>query len=86
MGYVKHWFRGTEYIINELCVKTEAQGKGIGSDFLHQMEEYLLAQGIEATFLLTERTVPAYNFYKKNGYYEYPDTVAFSKGFGPKYE
>ncbi|MCQ2594606.1 MAG: hypothetical protein MJ196_05025 [Treponemataceae bacterium] len=49
------------------------------------MEEYLLAQGIEATSLLTERTVPAYNFYKKNGYYEYPDTVAFSKGFGPKY-
>lgn len=38
-------------------------------------------RGIEATFLLTERTVPAYNFYKKNGYYEYPDTVAFSKGF-----
>lgn len=31
MGYVKHWFRGTEYIIYELCVKTESQGKGIGS-------------------------------------------------------
>ena len=23
MGYVKHWYTGTEYIINELCIKTD---------------------------------------------------------------
>lgn len=86
MGSVKHWFRGTEYIINELCVKTELQGKGIGTDFLKQMETFLLSKDIEAVYLLTERNVPAYEFYKKNGFYEYEDTVAFSKGFGPKYE
>jgi hypothetical protein len=23
MGYIKHWYEGTEYFINEFCVKTE---------------------------------------------------------------
>ena len=27
LGYVKHWYSGTEYIINEFCVKTEKQRK-----------------------------------------------------------
>ena len=57
-----------------------------GIDVNKPVENPELVKAIEATFLLTERTVPAYDFYKKNGYYEYPDTVAFSKGFGPKYE
>ena len=26
MGYIKHWYTGTEYIINELCIKTDHQG------------------------------------------------------------
>ena len=68
MGYIKHWYRGTEYIINELCVKTEKQHQGIGTEFLHQIEDYLKANDLKAIYLLTERTVPAYNFYKKNGF------------------
>lgn len=82
MGYIKHWYRGTEYIINELCVKTEKQHQGIGTEFLHQIEDYLKANDLKAIYLLTERTVPAYNFYKKNGFYEYTDTVAFAWAWG----
>ncbi len=31
LGYIKHWYTGTEYIINELCIKTEIQGTGAGT-------------------------------------------------------
>lgn len=31
MGQVTHWYSATQYYVNELCVKTECQGKGIPS-------------------------------------------------------
>lgn len=79
MGRIKHWYEGTEYCIDELCVKTDRQGKGIGTDFLARIEHAIHDTGLTHIFLLTERTVPAYRFYKKNGFYELEDIVAFGK-------
>ena len=39
MGYIKHWYSGTEYIINELCIKTDRQGAGAGTFFLKEIEK-----------------------------------------------
>ena len=82
MGYIKHWYTGTEYIINELCVAREMQGRGIGTSFLTDIEKYLIDNGMTHIFLLTERDVPAYEFYKKNGFVELENSVAFSKRLG----
>lgn len=79
MGRIKHWYTGTEFYIDELCIKTEEQGKGLGTRFIKEMEQYLLSIGIVQMFLLTERTAPAYEFYKKNGFYELTGNVAFAK-------
>lgn len=79
MGYIKHWYTGTEYIINEFCVDRRMQGKGIGSAFIKAIEEYLPERGIRQIFLLTEKTVPAYSFYKQNGFSEQEGNVAFAK-------
>ena len=79
MGYIKHWYTGTEYIINEFCVDRRMQGKGIGSAFMKAIEEYLPERGIRQIFLLTEKTVPAYSFYKQNGFSEQEGNVAFAK-------
>ena len=68
LGYVKHWYSGTEYIINELCIKTEYQGKGAGRFFLAEIEKAVKELGVKQIFLLTDRNVPAFNFYKKNGF------------------
>lgn len=65
--------------IDELCVKTELQGQGIGGKFVNAVEEYLLKQGIKAIFLLTDKDVPAYDFYKKHGFEEHENNVAFVK-------
>ena len=82
MGDIKHWFRGTEYLINELCIKTDRQGTGAGTFFLTEIEKAVKEMGIKQIFLLTGRDVPAYNFYKKNGYVEEGNTVPLSKYIG----
>ena len=81
MGYVKHWYSGTEYIINELCIKTERQGSGAGSFFIKEIEKAIKELGIKQIFLLTDTNVPAYHFYKKNGFVEETTNVAFTKRF-----
>lgn len=82
MGRVKHWYAGTEYAIDELCVRTDRQGKGVGAEFLSRIERAIHDTGLTHIFLLTERTVPAYRFYKKNGFHELEDIVAFGKRSG----
>ena len=82
MGYIKHWYSGTEYIMNEFCVDRNMQGKGIGSSFMSAIEAWLSENGVRQIFLLTERDVPAYSFYQHNGFTEQNKTVAFSKRTG----
>lgn len=82
MGHVKHWFRGTEYCIDELCVDRSRQRQGIGRAFLRDMEAFLLQNGIRQIFLQTDRSVPAYAFYQKNGFTELIGHVSFVKAFG----
>ena len=79
MGRVEHWYSGTEYCIKELCVARERQGKGLGSVFLRQMYDFLAKHDIIQIFLQTERSVPAYRFYLKNGFTELTDNVSFAK-------
>ena len=81
LGYVKHWYSGTEYIINELCIKTEKQGKGAGSFFIAEIEKAIKELGVKQIFLLTDSNVPAYNFYKKNGFNEEETTRPMVKRF-----
>lgn len=79
MGHIKHWYEGTEYVINEFCVKSDKQGQGIGSKFIDLIEGNIKERGINTIFLLTDRNVPAYDFYKKKGFTELVNNVAFYK-------
>ena len=79
IGYIKHWYSGPEYIINELCIKTEKQGSGAGTVFIREIEKAIKELGLKQIFLLTDSNVPAYNFYKKNGFVECETNVAFAK-------
>ena len=79
LGYIKHWYTGTEYIINELCVRTDRQGSGVGTFFLSEIEKAIKELGIKQIFLLTDSNVPAYEFYKKNGFVENTTSVSFAK-------
>ncbi len=79
MGYIKHWFTGTEYYINELCIRADKQGSGAGTFFLQKIEKAVKEYGVEHIFLQTGADVPAYAFYKKNGFTELKSQVSFAK-------
>ncbi|MBO4845737.1 MAG: GNAT family N-acetyltransferase [Lachnospiraceae bacterium] len=68
MGSVKHWYRGTEYLIDELCVRTDKQGMGIGTAFMDEIKNTLTKKDIHKIFLLTDKDAPAFEFYKKQGF------------------
>jgi aminoglycoside 6'-N-acetyltransferase I len=81
IGSIKHWFRGTEYAIDELCVRTDMQGKGIGSAFLEALQNELAAQDIHTIYLETDDWVPAFEFYKKRGFIHIKEHVSLYKSF-----
>lgn len=79
MGHIRHWYSGTEYYIDELCVRTDKQGSGIGTYFLKKIEKAMKEIGMTNIFLQTEDNSPAYGFYQKNGFYELKGHVSFVK-------
>lgn len=83
MGHIRHWYTGTEYYIDEFCISRNKQGIGIGTKFLKDVERYIVDKDITRIFLLTERTVPAYHFYKRNYFVELSEHVSFTKKVSP---
>lgn len=81
LGYIKHWYAGTEYVIDELCIRPEKQRSGYGTAFLAQIEAELQNRGVHTIFLTTERNVPAFAFYCKLGFTELPEYTGFYKNF-----
>ena len=79
MGHIRHWYSGTEYYIDELCIQTDKQGNGIGTLFLKEIENGIKEIGLVQIFLQTENNVPAYEKKKKNGFYELKEHVSFTK-------
>ena len=65
--------------IDELCIRTDRQGAGAGNFFLSEIEKAIKELGLKQIFLQTEAHVPAYEFYKKNGYIELEGHVSFAK-------
>ena len=79
LGRTKSWYEGTEYWIEEFGIVPDRQQSGTGSAFIEELEKILVKKGIEYIVLLTERNVPAYRFYKKNGFREKEENVFFVK-------
>ncbi len=79
LGKVKSWYEGKEYWLEEFGILPEIQGSGIGSVFMESLEEKLMEGGVIHIVLLTDRHVPAYHFYQKNGFVEKEGTVVFTK-------
>ena len=79
LGSIIHWCTGTEYYIYEFCVMKSRQGKGVGTAFLNKVTDIAREKGATHIFLQTERTVPAYAFYKKNGFGELKEHASLFK-------
>ena len=81
LGQITHWWEGTNYVLDELCVSPEYQGSGIGSRFMKLIEEDLKKRDVKGIFLQTDLDKPAYKFYQKNGFKDLSKHVSLFKGF-----
>ncbi|MBO0994924.1 GNAT family N-acetyltransferase [Bacillus sp. SD088] len=79
LGYVFNWWEGREYFIKEFFVSRKKQNQGAGSTFLTLINNILKAEEIKHITLATEKTVPAYHFYQKNGFSVLKDSVYLVK-------
>ena len=58
------------YILKEMCVSLESQGKGVGSSLVKHIHALLKTKGISTVNLITKVDGLAERFYLKNGYYK----------------
>jgi len=65
--------------IQEIFIRPELQHRGLGSQMLSLIEEDLRVDGIGAVRLSTIRGIPAYDYYRKNGYEVVRGAVAMTK-------
>ena len=78
-GVLDDYFEGVLYSISEFAVSPFMQRKGVGSAVLGMLENRLSTNGVDAVNLNTSIHLPAYGFYKKNGYQEVAENVSFMK-------
>ncbi|MEC1261039.1 GNAT family N-acetyltransferase [Bacillus swezeyi] len=78
-GIHRVWWRGDEFFIHEMCVMADCQKKGVGKALLHYLIEEMKESDITNISLLTDRGIPAEEFYKKNGFEEIERLVFLSR-------
>ena len=68
VGMIRHWWEGTNYNIEELCVAPDMQAQGVGTHFMGMIEAEVRRRGLKGIFLQTDSDKPAFGFYRKNGF------------------
>ncbi len=79
VGMIRHWWEGTNYNIEELCVSPEYQHQGIGRRFLTMIESEIKDREFAGIFLQTDSDKPAYEFYHKFGFKDLGEHVSLYK-------
>ena len=79
VGTIRHWWEGSNYVVEEFCVSPDMQGGGIGTRFMAMIEEDVKKRGIKGIFLQTDDDKPSYKFYKKNGFGDLSSHVSLFK-------
>lgn len=77
VGMIRHWWEGTNYNIEELCVDPDLQGQGVGTRFMKLIENDIKGRGLCGIFLQTDNDKPSYRFYQKSGFKELSAHVSF---------
>lgn len=78
-GSRRKWWSGDEFFINEMCVKGKQQKKGVGKALLKQLVDEMDGSAVTNISLLTDRGIPAEEFYKNNGFEEIERLVFLSR-------
>jgi GNAT superfamily N-acetyltransferase len=63
----KTWWSGDEVYVEEFYISPDFQNKGLGSLLFSELKNYAAGNGFKSITLLTNQTLPALGFYKKQG-------------------
>ncbi len=78
LGATEPFYYGDMYYLREMCVAPDSQGQGVGSALLQALNRELAARQVKGLYLITEREIPAADFYIKNGIAPSSDIGVFS--------
>lgn len=78
-GHKRSWWMGKEFFIDEFYVRNECQGNGIGTKLLNYVKKSLSEEDYGRLVLLTNKGIPAEEFYIKNGFYTNNDRINMIK-------
>lgn len=67
-GHKRSWWIGKEFFIDEFFVNGKKQGNGIGTELMDYIKASLIKEGYKRLILLTNKGIPAEDFYFKNGF------------------
>ncbi len=64
----KTWWSGGQLVIDDIFMEPASQGGGHGTQLIGQIENYAAGVGMGGITLLTDKNIPAHDFYLKNGF------------------
>jgi len=79
LGHRKTWWTNDQFMIDELFVSADKQGKGYGRQLIEHTEAWARGQGAGMVVLMTNKLMPAFNFYLNNDYYKVDQYVFMFK-------
>ena len=68
LGHTKTWWTNNQFMIDELFISPAHQGKGYGKLLLQRAEAYAKELSMGRLILMTNKFMPALQFYNKNDF------------------
>ncbi|MFT5593789.1 MAG: aminoglycoside 6'-N-acetyltransferase I [Oceanicoccus sp.] len=76
LGNTEPFYFGSMFYLREMCIQTDLQKQGVGSNMFYALEKALSIDNVHSIYLTTEREIPAAEFYKKKGF-KYSEKMGF---------
>ncbi|MBN4007016.1 GNAT family N-acetyltransferase [Nostoc sp. LPT] len=78
VGICEQWENTLRFELKTICVRSDRQGHGIGTNLLQQLVNTLKSMNVNSIYLLTSKDGLAEAFYTKNGFQRSPRMIFMS--------
>lgn len=82
-GHTRTWWTNNQLMIDELFIAPQKQGMGYGKLLLEHVEQYAKENSIGTITLMTNKFMPAVQFYNKNDFNKVDQYVFMFKQLEP---